>query len=40
MDINNVWEEIKNKDNIILHTSIDAYNDDYFKILADRFLIM
>jgi cephalosporin hydroxylase len=30
MDINNVWEEIKNKDNIILHTSIDAYNDDYF----------
>lgn len=30
MDINDVWEGIKNKDNIILHTSTDAYNDDFF----------
>ena len=28
--INNVWEVIKNKENIILHTSTDAYNDDFF----------
>jgi cephalosporin hydroxylase len=30
MNINNVWEEIRNKDNIILHTSSDAYNEDFF----------
>ena len=30
MHINNVWEEIKDKDKIILHTSKDAYNEDFF----------
>ena len=30
MNINNVWEGIKNNKNIILHTSIDAYNNDFF----------
>jgi cephalosporin hydroxylase len=30
MNINDVWEEIKNKDKIILHTSKDAYNEDFF----------
>ena len=30
MDIHNVWEEIKNKENIILYTSNDAYNNDFF----------
>jgi cephalosporin hydroxylase len=30
MNINDVWDEIKNKDNIVLHTSIDAYNNDFF----------
>jgi hypothetical protein len=30
MNINLVWSEIKNKDKIILHTSIDAYNNDFF----------
>jgi cephalosporin hydroxylase len=30
MSINDVWEEIKNKDKIILHTSKDAYNEDFF----------
>lgn len=30
MDINNFPEEIKNKENIVLHTSIDAYNNDFF----------
>jgi len=30
MNINNVWEGIKNKENIILHTSSDAYNDNFF----------
>lgn len=28
--INTVWPEIRNKNNIILHTSCDAYNYDYF----------
>jgi cephalosporin hydroxylase len=30
MHIDYVWEGIKNKDNIILHTSSDAYNEDFF----------
>ena len=30
MNINNVWEGIKNKERIILHTSSDAYNNDFF----------
>jgi cephalosporin hydroxylase len=30
MHINNVWENIKNNEKIILHTSIDAYNHDFF----------
>ena len=30
MNINNVWEGIKNKKKIILHTSCDAYNNDFF----------
>jgi hypothetical protein len=30
MDINNVWEGIKNNEKIILYTSIDAYNNDFF----------
>ena len=30
MNINNVWEGIKNKNKIILHTSCDAYNNDFF----------
>jgi cephalosporin hydroxylase len=30
MDIENVWSEIKNNDKIILYTSIDAYNSDFF----------
>jgi hypothetical protein len=30
MNINNVWERIKNKEKIILHTSCDAYNNDFF----------
>ena len=30
MHINNVWNEIKNNDRIILHTSSDAYNKDFF----------
>jgi cephalosporin hydroxylase len=30
MDIKNVWRDIKNKDNIILYTSTDAYNKDFF----------
>ncbi len=28
--IDNMWEGIKNKSNIILHTSIDAYDNDFF----------
>lgn len=30
MNINNLWEGIKNNDKIILHTSTDAYNNDFF----------
>ena len=30
MSYNNVWEVIKNKKNIELHTSIDAYNNEFF----------
>ena len=30
MYIGGVWESIKNNENIILHTSTDAYNDDFF----------
>ena len=30
ININNVWEGIKNKEKIILHTSTDAYNNDFF----------
>ena len=30
MNINNVWDEIKNNKKIILHTSTDAYNNDFF----------
>jgi hypothetical protein len=35
MDINNVWGGIKNNEKIILHTSSDAYNADFF---MDNFL--
>jgi cephalosporin hydroxylase len=31
ISIDNVWDEIKNKKEIILHTSSDAYNSDFFK---------
>lgn len=30
MNINNVWEGIKNNERIILYTSTDAYNNDFF----------
>lgn len=30
MNIENVWEGIKNNDKIILHTSTDAYNETFF----------
>jgi 5'(3')-deoxyribonucleotidase len=30
MNGDDVWEGIKNKENIILYTSIDAYNNDFF----------
>jgi len=30
MPIHNVWEGIKDTENIILHTSTDAYNNDFF----------
>jgi cephalosporin hydroxylase len=30
MNINHVWDSIKNKDKIILYTSIDAYDIDFF----------
>lgn len=29
--INEIWENIKNQENIILHTSSDAYNTDFFE---------
>ena len=35
MNINDVWDSIKNKEKIILHTSSDAYNNDFF---IDNFL--
>jgi cephalosporin hydroxylase len=31
VDIHQVWDVIKNKDNIILHTSVDAYSEVFFK---------
>lgn len=31
IDENNVWDEIKNNDRIVLHTSTDAYNETAFK---------
>lgn len=31
IDIKDVWTEIQNKDNIILYTSSDAYNEYFFK---------
>lgn len=31
MHINNVWDGIKNNDKIILHTSNNAYDDNFFK---------
>lgn len=30
--INEVWEEIVNKENIVLHTSTDAYNEECFNV--------
>jgi cephalosporin hydroxylase len=30
ININDVWDGIKNKERIILHTSKDAYNEDFF----------
>ncbi len=30
LDINHIWEGIKNNEKIILHTSIDAYNNHFF----------
>jgi cephalosporin hydroxylase len=30
MNIDNVWQGIKNNEKIILHTSIDAYDNDFF----------
>jgi len=30
LHINNVWSELKNKERIVLHTSTDAYNHDFF----------
>lgn len=30
MNIENVWESIKNNPNIILHTSVNAYDNDFF----------
>lgn len=30
MNIQNVWEDIKNNEKIILHTSMDAYDTDFF----------
>ena len=29
-NINSIWDKIKNNDRIILHTSIDAYNEEFF----------
>jgi len=30
LHIDSVWEELKNKENIILYTSTDAYNEEFF----------
>lgn len=30
MPYEHVWDEIKNKNNIVLHTSTDAYNNEFF----------
>lgn len=30
MHFDDVWPEVKNKEKIVLHTSMDAYNHDYF----------
>jgi hypothetical protein len=30
MHINSIWEEIKNKERIVLYTSTDAYNNEFF----------
>ena len=30
IDIDNIWEGIKNNDKIVLHTSSDAYDDNFF----------
>jgi hypothetical protein len=30
ININDVWEDIKNKERIVLHTSTDAYNEEIF----------
>ena len=30
IDVNEVWDGIKHKENIILHTSTDAYDNDFF----------
>ena len=32
LNINDVWDGIKNKDRIILYTSSNAYNEDFFNI--------
>ena len=34
MDLNNVWDEIKNKEKIALYTSTDAYNENFFNYLS------
>jgi methylase of polypeptide subunit release factors len=30
-NINNIWDELKNNERIILHTSVDAYNKEFVK---------
>jgi hypothetical protein len=30
LNINDIWEGIKNKENIVLHTSINAYDNNFF----------
>lgn len=30
ININDIWDEIKNKDNIVLYTSTNAYDNDFF----------
>jgi hypothetical protein len=35
MHIDDVWPKIKNKEKIILHTSVDAYNHEYFNTLLN-----